>query len=386
MFKKVCVIGEGITSLLVTQMLLQLDLKVDLISESFYKKKNQNGRALAISQSNMKYLDELGFFKNKKNYRWNINGINLFNSKKNKDARKIFDFNNKIKPLFIIINSYYLQLAITEKLKNKSSLKIYSGDRAKNIVKKIVLEKDEHKITPYSLIFNCSNQNIINKKFFSNKIKKKYFTTAFTSTISHSFNDNNIASQFFMAQGPMAFLPLSNNKTSVVWSIYDKYLFDSKKINNDFFKNETKKIANHIYGEINFSEINEYNLDFLVSREYCHRNILNFGEGLHQIHPLVGQGFNMIVRDVKVLNEILKNNIDLGLELTPILLSKFSEITKSYNFLFANSVDIVEKYFSTNNELLLKLSDEIVKNLNKNSFVKNFLVSIADKGINRLNY
>ena len=39
MFKKVCVIGGGLTSLIVTRMLLELDLKVDLISENYHKKK-----------------------------------------------------------------------------------------------------------------------------------------------------------------------------------------------------------------------------------------------------------------------------------------------------------------------------------------------------------
>ena len=65
MFKKVCVIGEGVTSLIITKMLLELDLQVDLISQSYEIKKRYHNRALAISHSNMEYLDRLNIFKKK---------------------------------------------------------------------------------------------------------------------------------------------------------------------------------------------------------------------------------------------------------------------------------------------------------------------------------
>ena len=135
-----------------------------------------------------------------------------------------------------------------------------------------------------------------------------------------------------------------------------------------------------------YIRINEYDLNFLISREYYHKNILNFGEGLHQIHPLAGQGLNMVIRDIKTLSGILKKNIELGLDLTPVLLKDFSEASKSYNFLFAKSIDLAEKYFSIKNELFSKLSDKLIKSVNKNFFLKDFLVNVADKGIDRLNY
>ena len=38
-----------------------------------------------------------------------------------------------------------------------------------------------------------------------------------------------------------------------------------------------------------------------------------FGDSLHKIHPLAGQGFNMTLRDIKILSNIIQNRIDLGL-------------------------------------------------------------------------
>ena len=116
MYKKICVIGEGITSLIITRMLLALDLKVDLISECYYQNKNNN-KTLAISRSNMKYLNSLKALDSSKQSIWNSEEINLFSAKKNCKINKIFHFNNKEKkPLFIMITNNDLCSSLKEKL------------------------------------------------------------------------------------------------------------------------------------------------------------------------------------------------------------------------------------------------------------------------------
>ena len=92
----------------------------------------------------------------------------------------------------------------------------------------------------------------------------------------------------------------------------------------------------------------------------------------------------MIIRDIQILNEIFNKNIDLGIDLNSALLAEFSKKTKSYNFLFAKGMDLTEKYMSINNVLFNKLSDKLIKKVNKNIFFKNFLINIADLGINSL--
>ena len=38
---------------------------------------------------------------------------------------------------------------------------------------------------------------------------------------------------------------------------------------------------------------------------YYHQNIVAFGDCLHKIHPLAGEGFNMTIRDIKVISKII---------------------------------------------------------------------------------
>ena len=270
-------------------------------------------------------------------------------------------------------------LNLKKKIVKNSLLKIFSKKNSRNFFKNLTYNN-------YSLVMNCNNSNAINSKFFFKKIKKNYFSTSFTLIINHKKIKNNIALQFFMNQGPMAFLPLSNSNTSVVWTVNKKYLSNKNKVNYDLFKKQIIKNIGNNFKIISLSKINQFNLHFMIPREYYYKNILSFGDGLHQIHPLSGQGLNMIIRDIKSLGYIVKKNIDLGLDLNVSLLKEFSEEVKSYNYLFAKSVDLIEKYFSINNKLFNKISNQCLKKINKNNILKNILIDIADKGMNIKNY
>ena len=69
------------------------------------------------------------------------------------------------------------------------------------------------------MIINCDPSNVITKKFFYNKINKNYKSNAYVTIINHKRIKNNTATQIFTSKGPLAFLPISKNETSIVYSI-----------------------------------------------------------------------------------------------------------------------------------------------------------------------
>ncbi len=106
-----------------------------------------------------------------------------------------------------------------------------------------------------------------------------------------------------------------------------------------------------------------------------------FGDALHVVHPLAGQGFNMVIRDLIKLEKILKNNINLGLDIgSSDILSEFSKETKSRNFAYSMGIDFIRNSFSLEKENFKNLRNVIIKKLNKNNFAKKIFYNIADKG------
>ena len=67
------------------------------------------------------------------------------------------------------------------------------------------------------------------KFFFDNKINKNYNSYAYTTIIKHQNIKNKKAVQIFTKIGPIAFLPISNSETSIVFSIINKKIILNEK-------------------------------------------------------------------------------------------------------------------------------------------------------------
>jgi len=188
-------------------------------------------------------------------------------------------------------------------VKNNALYKSLHDELSKNKFFNKVLIKNKFfydklvKNNNYDLIISCNQDNPISKKYFFKKINKDYKNLAYTTILEHEKLNNDSAIQVFSDVGPIAFLPISNTKTSVVFSIdiknknyNDIEILDLIRKHNPKFK--IKKILG----------LNNFKLSSSNLRNYHHKNILAFGDLLHRINPLAGQGFNMIIRDIKALS------------------------------------------------------------------------------------
>ena len=253
---------------------------------------------------------------------------------------------------------------------------INSAASLNKFFKKKNFEKKNLDLNKYNLIINTNYNSIFTKKYFSKKIEKTYNSLAYTTIIEHERVLNNVAIQIFTKFGPLAFLPISSNKTSIVYSIYNSKDIDRKKIihliNQNNIKYKIKKIE-----KIENFELKSFNL-----RSYYHNNILAFGDLLHRIHPLAGQGFNMTIRDVKLFINIIKNKIDLGLPIDSSVNYEFEKNSKHKNYIFSNSIDLVQEFFNFERKFNNNILSKSVKILGKNNFINKLFTKVADKGIN----
>ena len=99
----------------------------------------------------------------------------------------------------------------------------------------------------------------------------------------------------------------------------------------------------------------------MVLRDYIFKNILSFGDLIHKVHPLAGQGFNMTIRDIKSLSKILEENIKLGIDDGEIIAKKFQEINKHLNFMYGFGIDAINSFFKFDSKLQNNLSRPIFK-------------------------
>ena len=119
MSEKICIIGDGITALILAKVLLDLNIEIDLVNQKYFNKKKLKTRTLAISNSNFFFLKEQNILSEKIDSLWKINKINIFNTKFRNGSSAILDFKNKKKnPIFYMVkyNNFFFKFKI-KKLK-----------------------------------------------------------------------------------------------------------------------------------------------------------------------------------------------------------------------------------------------------------------------------
>ncbi len=354
---RVCIIGSGLSALTLAKALVNQNIFVDIVSLTENYKIDES-RTIGISKSNFEYFNH-NIVKIDKII-WKLNKIEIYSD--NLKNEKLLNFENKNDQLFSIVKNFEIYEKINKSLfKNKFFKKIKS--------------KKNPDIDQYDLTVITDYKSPLAKKFFNKKIIKKYNSEAYTTIIHHEKISNEVATQIFTKKGPIAFLPISKNKTSVVYSIHNqknKENIDVNKLIHQYnIKYKIKKI----------DKINFFDLNFFLLRSYYHKNILAFGDLLHRIHPLAGQGFNMTIRDIRILSDIIETKTKIGLPLDSSVNHEFENKMKHKNFIFSNSIDFIHEFFNLERQFQNSFLSKSVKFLGKNTTINKILTKIADEGI-----
>jgi 2-octaprenyl-6-methoxyphenol hydroxylase len=355
---KVCILGNGLSSLTLAMALVNQNIYVDILSQ---KKdlKLYRSRTLGISKTNIDYINDNII--NIEKYLWKLKKIEIYTE--NLKDEKLLNFTND-NQIFSIIRSQDFYETLNKKLSKNKFFKM-----------KLTGNKDLSFINNYEIIINCDYSHPVTRKYFSKKIVKKYDSFAYTTIIKHKKILNDAAIQIFTRKGPLAFLPLSTKETSIVYSVHNS---NNKKKEN---LEDLIKAYNFKYEIQKIDKIDKFELNSLNLRSYYHKNILAFGDLLHRIHPLAGQGFNMTIRDVKTFIAIIKKRCELGLPLDNTINSEFQNVSKHKNFIFSNGVDLIHDFFNVERVIRSKVLSKSVQFIGKNSSVKKILSKIADEGI-----
>ena len=210
-------------------------------------------------------------------------------------------------------------------------------------------------------------------------IKKDYKEIAVTGYVKHDFKSLN-TSQFFLNEGPLAILPFSKNYFSIVWSLNKKFYDNNSKKIKELVERKLLEIFKS-KKSITVSDIQSYPISLNLKRQYHQKNILILGEGLHSIHPVAGQGFNLVLRDIKKLKEVIEYYVGLGISIkNSFALSDFYNSRKPENTIMGLGVDITHNFFKEK-KFLDPIKKTILKQVSKFEFLKSLSKRISDKGL-----
>ena len=347
--QKICIIGGSLAGLVTAISLSRLNCEIDLINGNPNENLKSN-RTIAISENNFKYLNKLNISNSLKKHIWTCSKIKLYTEIKNKKISEIFELNkqnNKENIFYMLENTKIIKL-MRKKIKKIKSISLKNHQKVLSISNSGLLNtvKFKNSTAKYNLVIISTgyNSNLIKEAFNEKVVKNSYGESAFTTILEHTKFKNNTARQIFLDDSIFALLPISNNRTSIVWSA--KSIM--KKSQKTFLKKKIQFYTSNFLKKIKFrNEIECKDLNFLIRSKYYLNRTLLFGDALHVMHPFIGQGFNMTLRDLSCLEKILNQKINLGLDIgSADVLSEFSQEIKPRNFIFSTGSDLLKRSIS----------------------------------------
>ncbi len=360
--QRICIVGDGLSGLMAALALNKLEgLEVHLISKN--NKHSIDKRTTAISASNYEFFNTVVDKLNKKLF-WPSKKIDLFYETKDQNMN-FLNFNEDSKNLMYVFENDKIKKILIKEIKKK---------KIKFLKKNINELKD---LVGYDMKILCLGrfskiyQSIVDKR----SLNKDYKEIAITGYVKHNLKNLNTA-QYFLKDGPLAILPFSKNNFSFVWSV-DK-IFKRKDINS-IVKSKICEVLKT--NKILISNQQTYPLMLNLKRTYYKNDILILGEGLHTVHPVAGQGFNLVIRDINKLQEILKYYTRLGMSLkSTSALEDFTNSRKSENIITGIGIDLTHNFFKQN-KLLDPFKETILKNISKNNTLKKISKFISNQGL-----
>ena len=384
--QKICIIGGGLSGLITALVLSKLNLKIDLITGNINKNLKSN-KTIAISQSNYDYLKKLNIFESLKKGFWPCSEMKLYAATKKKIFDKIFEFKSKKKHILYMMTSSNIMKSAIKNIKKNKLITFKSNKMISEIISSGVLKAVKFKnknISKYNLIIVCagSNSSLVKNLFDEKVFEHSYEETSATTIVNHKPFQNNIVRQIFFDNEILALLPISNTKTSIVWSVKKKIMNKYRSDNNKILKKKIKLYTKDYIKKIKFFNHVEYkDLNLLIRKKYYTDRVILFGDALHLVHPLVGQGFNMVLRDLASLEELIKEKINLGLDVGSLdALSQFASTIKPRNFIHSIGIDFIKNLFSIEKRTFKYFRNKIMIRLNNNNFAKKLFFNIANEG------
>lgn len=198
-------------------------------------------------------------------------------------------------------------------------------------------------------------------------------------SIEHEFSHEGIAHERFLPAGPFAILPLTGNRSSLVWTEKAHLVKTIMALPDRSFAAEIQRRAGDFLGQITpVGGRWAYPLTLQYADTYTDTRMAILGDAAHGIHPIAGQGLNLGLRDVAALVEVISDSARVGLDIgSPQVLDGYAGWRHADNAALIGVTDVLNRLFSNDIAPVRAARDIGLAVVNEIPPLKNFFMSHA---------
>ncbi len=361
----VIIAGGGLVGLSLALALEKGGMKIaviDRLSPTAMLDEKYDGRSSAIAFAAMRMLDVLGVKDNIQDL-GTIDEILVCDGRVSDGAKHggaigltlHFDKNelgDTDEPLGYMVENRHTRLALDKTAKDKTNIVRIAPDSLVNFEEKgafIEVETEKGQVLRSRLLVGADGRgSIVRKKAGIKTYKFGYNQTGIVTTVSLEKPHNNLAYEYFLPSGPYAILPLTENRASIVWSEPPEKAKAIAALSKTDFETEIQKRFGDVLGKVEtVAPVFTYPLTLELASDWFKKRIVLCGDAAHGIHPVAGQGFNLGLKDVAALAEVLIEAYHLGLDIgDEITLERYAQWRRTDTMIVAIACDAFVRLFS----------------------------------------
>ena len=174
-----------------------------------------------------------------------------------------------------------------------------------------------------------------------------YQQDALVAHVRTSLPHRNTAWQRFLQTGPLAFLPLNDGRSSIVWSAARPRAAELRAMNSEALGLALTQASGRVLGDCTLTTaVASFPLKLQYALHYARPRAVLLGDAAHVVHPLAGQGLNLGLLDCAALVQVLaecKGPTSFG---DYSVLRRYERWRRSENLLAATALDGLERLFT----------------------------------------
>lgn len=203
----------------------------------------------------------------------------------------------------------------------------------------------------------------------------QYQQTAIVANVDTELSHRNTAWQRFLDTGPLAFLPLANGQSSIVWSCDNEFAAQLVGAGDDDFCDALTEAFEFKLGRVTACSPR---MSFALGWHHCehwlkHR-VLLIGDAAHSVHPLAGQGVNLGFSDVELLVQLIGDRSET---IPQKQLRRYERQRKSETWVASNSFSALKWIYGLDQAWITQMRDLGMRVVNETPWLKRTMMAKA---------
>jgi len=354
----IVIVGGGMIGASLGIVLHGHGLKVAIVEANKFNvstQPNYDDRAIALAYGSRCIFEGMGLWSKMQEFVTPINNIHI-SDQGHFGVTRINHRDENVEALGYVITAREMGKVLLKSLKTKKDIHVISPATLTELkfapdhaVCHVETASGTQDLKTRLVIAADGGHSTVRKMLGFTASNRSYEQTAIIANVSTELAHHNVAYERFTPNGPLAMLPMPEERCSIVWTHTNNQAQKIMALNDaDFIQELQKSFGNRLGKITNVGKRQSYPLSLVRAKQQIQHRLVLIGNAAHTLHPIAGQGFNLGLRDVAALAQLIIEAQESKTDIGHIdLLSHYSKWRKHDQEIITGFTHSLVKIFST---------------------------------------